>query len=130
MEENQPWQFFPMLPLFAFNDKKKAKRFISDKLNEDYEFDDAHGSCVLFEQDNDGFCIILINADRDKPAQRAGLLTHECVHYMQFVEDIFQTKFDRETAAYIVQAAFLSAVSQIGEKWFTATQHQTKRKTS
>ncbi len=44
------------------------------------------------------------------------LLAHECVHYAQYVEDDMGTKFDDETEAYVVQAAMMSAMEQLGEE--------------
>lgn len=124
MSNTQPWDYFPLLPLFAFTDIEKARKKIMKMTGEKYHHTGKSGTFSHYvSKDSCGeFGIIYLDCD-DKPAsQKYAILAHECVHYARAVEDsLGAERFEEETEAYIVQSAMLACIDQIGEEWFNVT---------
>lgn len=119
---SQPWDYFPLLTVYAFTSKKKARKFVRKKTGLDYTFIGKSGQCTFYESDRGGgFCVILLRCDDVSTQQKYAILAHECVHYTQYYEESTGGKLDTETAAYATQSAMLACVDQIGEEWFNAT---------
>lgn len=125
MAKSQPWDWFPMIPLYAFTSVKKARKFVKKRIGADYEFTGKNGECTWYECDN-GFCIIVLQCADYSSAKKHGVLAHECVHYMQFYAKCAGTTLDEETEAYITQSAVSACIDQIGEEWFSETQQTSK----
>lgn len=131
MSKSQPWDYFPLLPVFAFTDVSKAKRFVKSKTGIDMKVNGKQGQCTWFDHDDTGgFVVVLLICDESSATQKYACLAHECVHYAQFYADMIDGKLDNETEAYTMQSAMLACVEQIGEEWFTETPHQKKAKKS
>lgn len=118
MKKSQPLDYFPLLPVYAFTSKKKARKFVKEKTGLEYTVTENNGQCTLYENGNVGFCIVLLDC-KDKPqAQKYALLAHECVHYSQYFSEHIDGNLDSETEAYVVQSAMLACIDQIGDEWF------------
>lgn len=121
MSKAQPWDYFPLLPVFAFTSKKKARRFVKKSTGMKYTVTGKNGQCTWYENDNGaGFCVIRLDCKNHTPRQRYAILAHECVHYAQYFAESINGKLDAETDAYVVQSAMIACIDQIGEEWFTA----------
>lgn len=122
-KDSQPWDYYPLLPLFAFTSVKKARKFVKKSTGIDYEFGiDKDGRCTWYEnKENGGFCVICLPCKGKTTKQKYAILAHECVHYAQYFAEEIGGKLDDETEAYTMQAAMLACIDQIGEEWFTAT---------
>lgn len=125
MSKSQPWDYFPMIPIYAFTSVKKAQKFVRNRIGVDYEFTGKNGECTWYESIN-GFVLIVLQCEGSSFAKKLGVLAHECTHYAQFYADGAKTTLDVETQAYITQAAMSACVDQIGEEWFTAIPQTSK----
>jgi len=114
----QPWDYFPLIPVFAFTDKKKAKKFVKEKTGLKYNDSGKAGSFTWYENPNGSFAVILLSCNESSAAQKYACLAHECTHYAQAVAQSMDTALDEESQAYVMQAAMLACIAQIGEKWF------------
>lgn len=119
---NQPWDYFPLLPVFAFTSVKKARKFVRQKTGLRFESSGETGVCVWYDRQNEeGFCVILLKCHDSSATKKYACLAHECTHYAQNVAEHLDADFDAETQAYVMESAMLACVDQIGEEWFTAT---------
>lgn len=123
MSRPQPWDFFPLFPVYAFSDLKKCAKFVKKKTGMRFNRDTESGTFELYSnQSGEKFAVIYIDGTGLRPMQKYAVLAHECVHYMQYyAKDIGQKRLDKETAAYVVQSAMYACTMQIGEEWFNAT---------
>lgn len=122
MSKSQPWDYFPLLPVYAFTSKKKARKFVKKCTGLDLTTLGKSGQCTWFENDGGGFVLILLNVKEETAAQRYSILAHECVHYAQYHAEAVGCPLDNETQAYIVQSAMHACIDQIGEEWFATPQ--------
>lgn len=123
MSKSQPWDYFPMLELYAFTSKKKLRKFVRKRTGQEPTLMGKNGQCTWYERDGGGFVIILLSVGKEETAARKySLLAHECVHYAQYHAEAVGCPLDNETQAYIVQSAMHACIDQIGEEWFATPQ--------
>lgn len=125
MSKSQPWDYFPLFPVYAFTSLKKARKKVKKITGKRYEPSGKQGSFTEYAHD-DGvhrFGIILLECEEETTSQKYSVLAHECVHYAQAYEKtVTETdRLDNETFAYVMQCAMLTCIDQIGEEWFTKT---------
>ena len=122
MDKAQPWNYFPLMPVFAFTSEKKARKFVKSRTGLRLTSSGKSGTCVGYERD-DGqwFAVILLDCEDSPTPHKYAILAHECVHYSQHMEDYMGEKFDSETEAYVIQSAMRACIDQIGEEWFDTT---------
>lgn len=118
MSNIQPWDYFPLIPVYAFTSKKKARRFVKEKTGLEYTVTGKNGQCTWYDNGKVGFCVVRLDCKNKSQAQKYGILAHECVHYAQYFAEHIDGKLDSETEAYVVQSAMLACIDQIGEEWF------------
>lgn len=117
-QPSQPWDYFPLLPLHAFTSLKKARKKVSEITGLRFEPKAASGTLTWYERDDGGFCVMYLRDNGMTTQQKYAVLAHECVHYAQNFAEFIGTELDRETEAYVVQAAMQACIDQIGEVWF------------
>lgn len=124
MSKSQPWDYFPLFPVYAFTDIKKARKKVKKITGKHYEPSDKAGCFTAYRHD-DGvhmFGIIYLNNGESSTARKYAGLAHECVHYARTYADYIGNQLDEETEAYVVQCAMLACIDQIGEEWFAIPQ--------
>ena len=115
----QPWDYFPIIPIYAFTSLKKARKFIKKKTGCEYTFLGKDGQCTMYKHvSGANFCLILLNCKDKSTKDKYSVLAHECVHYAQNHAEYTGAPLDDETEAYIVEAAMLACIDQIGAKYF------------
>lgn len=123
MSKSQPWDYFPLLPVYAFISKKEARKFVRKRTGIEPDLIVKSGQCTWYERDGGGFCVILLNVPKKETmARKMALLAHECVHYAQYHAQAVGLPCDDETQAYITQSAMHACIDQIGEEWFATPQ--------
>lgn len=119
----QPWDYYPLYPVYAFTSVKKARKFVKNITGKRFEPSGKEGTFTFYEHE-DGrhkLGIILLKCQDKTTSQKYAVLAHECIHYTQeFAESITGQPLDDESFAYIAQSAMLACIDQIGEEWFTA----------
>lgn len=126
MSKSQPWDYFPLLPLYAFASEDEARKFVKKKTGKELTVIGKNGQCTWYDHATDPFCVIVLTVSNIPAAQRYALIAHECVHYQQYNAEHFGNKLDPETEAFVVQSAMLACIDQIGEEWLTETQPTSK----
>lgn len=120
----QPWDLYPLFPVYAFTKLKKARKLVKKYTGLRFEPSGKEGTFTLYEckVPEKRIGIIFLDCDDSKPADKYAALAHECVHYAQaFAETISNTPLDDESFAYVMESAMLACIDQIGEEWFNAT---------
>lgn len=116
MTKSQPWDYYPLLPIFAFKSEKKARKFVKEKTGTDFTVTGKNGQCTWYESEKGGgFVVILLRCKGKSASQKLAVLAHECVHYAQYFEEAQGEKLDTESEAYIVQSAFHACIDQLGD---------------
>lgn len=118
MSKSQPWDYYPMIPIFAFKSVKKARKFVKEKTGLDYTDIGKSGQCTWYEKEGGGFVVVLLRCNKKPAESKYAVLVHECVHYAQYCAEAQGVALDTETQAYITQAAFHACVDQLGKDYF------------
>lgn len=129
MANSQPWDYYPLFPIYAFTDIRKARNKVKKITGRRYEPSGKQGSFTEYEHDGGSlrFGIIYLDCDDETASHKYAVLAHECVHYAQaFEETVTKARLDDETFAYVMQCAMLSCIDQIGGEWFNETQQTSK----
>ena len=130
---SQPWDYFPLIPVFAFTSVKKARKFVRNKTGLRFEPSGKQGSFTWYDRTGaEGFAVILLKCHDSGTTQKYACLAHECTHYAQAYAQSLDAELDEETQAYVMQSAMLACVDQIGEEWFTTPlqpKHKSEKKT-
>lgn len=126
MSKSQPWDYFPMIPVFAFTSVKKARKFVKKATGKDYMAGTGSGRCTWYDNGDGGFCVICLNCKESSSAHKYVTLAHECVHYAQYYGEFVGCRPDSETEAYLVESAMDACINQIGVEWFTETPQTSK----
>lgn len=119
MSKSQPWDYFPMLELYAFTSKKKLRKFVRKRTGLEPKLIGNNGQCTWYQTGGGGFVTILLDIPKaETMVRKVASLAHECVHYAQYHAEAVGTPLDDETQAYIVQSAMSACIDQIGKEWF------------
>lgn len=120
-DKSQPWDYFPLYPVYAFTNLKKARKFVKKITGIKYKPSGKNGSFTEYENEDlgDRFGVIYLDCDDVSTQSKYAVLAHECVHYAQsFSKTVSDDPLDDETFAYVVESAMMACVDQIGEEWF------------
>lgn len=125
-ELSQPWDYFPLFPVYAFTDLKKARKLVKKITGKRFEpVENKDGTFSLYEHEDKKhkFGVVFLDCENYEIKDKFAVLAHECIHYAQaFSDGASSTPLDDETFAYTAECAMLACIDQIGIDWFCENQ--------